>query len=315
MGVVLSNKQTAILAGDLTPKFLATVSRVGEPNVVPVLSLSPLEPGVACFAEFMIWKTKANLTETGRAAILALDLKLNYFAAHGAFRGFVHSGPVFDLMAGHPMFRYNPYNGIRSAGTIELDAVDVAGQLPALGVLAAHLRAGRLAKAAAGQSGRAYGGTAGLARASAPGTRGTGPMPTRVAEKFGRLKALKAVAWPVNDSGGCGAGGGGNALAGSHQGVRVLPAAGVAPAGRVGLVIADRAVAASVPDGSRVAVAVITMDPVAYQVKGLARRWRGVLLVEVTEAYSASPPVPGKLCGQSYSLPASPYPHSTCTAR
>ncbi len=264
MSVSLTERQTAILAGEMQPKFLASVSAAGEPNVVPVLSLCPCGPGTAGFAEFMLWKTKANLKETGRAAILALDAKLNYFTAHGQLTELVASGPLFDAMANQAMFRYNPYNGIRGAGSIELEAVDAEGRLPALAVLAAHLRAGRLARVAGG-----------LTRREA--------MPAPVVEKFSRLKALKAVAWPRRE--------------GQRScGVGVRPATGVAPVGRGGLVVADQAVAEAVPDGSRVAVAVITLDPVAYQVKGIARHWRGAILIDVTEAYTAGPPVPGQLC-------------------
>lgn len=262
MGVNLSDKQTALLAGEMQPKFLATVDRAGEPNVVPVLSLCPHGPGEAAFAEFMLWKSKANLKETGRAAFLALDAKLNFVAAHGSFGGFVTAGPLFDAMATQAMFRYNPYNGIRGAGKIDLEAVDAEGQVPMLAMLMTHLKAGRMAKAA---------------EHTAAAT-----MPRQVTDKFGRLKALKALAWPVD--------------AGSRKDVRVLPAAGVGPVDRGRLVIADRVLAQAVPDGSRVAVAVITLEPVAYQVKGTAHNWRGGLLIDVSESYTAGPPVPGQLC-------------------
>lgn len=269
----LSQRQWAILAGELSPKFLATLSTEGEPNVVPLLSLTPLEPellgqpGLVGFAEFMMWKTKANLQSTGRAGILALDAKLNYFTASGTLRGFEVAGPLFDRLANVEMFRYNPYNGIRAAGSIALGAITGDGRIATAALLLAHLRGGRLARAAASLPSPSA--------TSAPAD----PMPDRVAEKFGRLKALKAIAWPD------GAGG-----------VAVRPAIGVAPIGGRALVVADPAVAAAVPDGSRVALAVITLEPIAYQVKGIARRRPGSLLVEVTEAYTATPPVPGRLC-------------------
>ena len=259
MVTTLSERQTAILAGDMQPKFLASINAAGQPNVVPLLSIVPLEPGRAAFAEFMIWKTKANLLETGRTAFLAMDGKLNYVTATGRFTGFTKAGPVFDAMAIQSMFRFNPYNGLRAAGTIDIETVEAEGQIPTLGLVASHLKAGRLAKAAAG-----------LATSRV--------MPVQVAEKFSRLKAIKAIAWPV------------------AGGVKVLPAAGVAPIGRGGLLIADPAVASAVPDGSRVAVSVITLDPNAYQVKGTARVWRGALVVEVDEVYTAAPPVPGRSC-------------------
>ncbi len=292
MGVTLTDQQAAILAGELQPKFLASVSRAGEPNVVPVLSLCPCGPGVAGFAEFMIWKSKANLKETGRAALLALNAKLNFLAAHGAFGGFVTSGPIFDAMANQAMFRYNPYNGIRGAGTIDLEAVDAEGQIPMLSMLATHLRAGRLSKAAGAKAAAHAAG--GVGEAGTPAT-----MPPQVTDKFARLKALKAVAWPVaagSDKAGKGAPDGRRGEGSGGFDVRVLPAAGVAPVGCSALVVADKAIAQAIPEGSRVAVAVITLEPVAYQVKGTARHWRGALLIDVTEAYTAGPPVPGRLC-------------------
>lgn len=280
MGVTLTGKQTALLAGDMQPKFLATISGAGEPNVVPVLSLCPYEAGKAAFAEFMLWKSKANLNETKRVALAALDAKLNFVTAHGSFGGFVVAGPLFEAMATQPMFRYNPYNGIRGAGSIDLEAVDAEGRIPMLTMLLKHLKAGRMAKAAAGM------GVVGLGSGSGTGRKDT--MPRQVTEKFGRLQALKALAWPVAD--------GGSRKGKAGADIRVLPVAGVAPVGRSGLVVADKAIADKIPDGSRVAVAVITMEPVAYQVKGTARHWRDGLLIEVTEAYTAGPPVPGQLC-------------------
>jgi len=282
MVTTLSERQTAILAGDMQPKFLASINAAGQPNVVPLLSIVPLEPGRAAFAEFMIWKTKANLLETGRTAFLAMDGKLNYVTATGRFTGFTKAGPVFDAMAIQSMFRFNPYNGLRAAGTIDIETVEAEGQIPTLGLVASHLKAGRMAKAAAGAGAGAGtppgAGARPAARSAVAGLATSRVMPVQVAEKFSRLKAIKAIAWPV------------------AGGVKVLPAAGVAPIGRGGLLIADPAVASAVPDGSRVAVSVITLDPNAYQVKGTARVWRGALVVEVDEVYTAAPPVPGRSC-------------------
>ena len=278
MVTTLSERQTAILSGDMQPKFLASINAAGQPNVVPLLSIVPLEPGRAAFAEFMIWKTKANLLETGRTAFLAMDGKLNYVTATGRFTGFTKAGPVFDAMAIQSMFRFNPYNGLRAAGTIDIETVEAEGQIPTLGLVASHLKAGRLAKAAARAGTRAGAGARPSTGSAVAGLATSRVMPVQVAEKFSRLKAIKAIAWPV------------------AGGVKVLPAAGVAPIGRGGLLIADPAVASAVPDGSRVAVSVITLDPNAYQVKGTARVWRGALVVEVDEVYTAAPPVPGRSC-------------------
>jgi hypothetical protein len=47
--------------------------------------------------------------------------------------------------------------------------------------------------------------------------------------------------------------------------------------------------------GSDLAVAVITMEPIAYQVKGRYRGSRaGIGVLDITECYSASPPLVGE---------------------
>ena len=51
----------------------------------------------------------------------------------------------------------------------------------------------------------------------------------------------------------------------------------------------------TIPRATELAVSIITMDPVAYQVKGAyAGRKLGAGVVDVTESYSASPPLLGE---------------------
>jgi hypothetical protein len=109
-------------------------------------------------------------------------------------------------------------------------------------------------------------------------------MPVQVAEKFSRLRAAKALAWLD---------------AGGHP--DCLPAFPLLPAGRSRLVFGGSAVEGlgRLTAGSLVAAAVLSMEPVAYQVKGdftglrasLGRRF-GV--IDVRESYSACPPLPGE---------------------
>ena len=74
----------------------------------------------------------------------------------------------------------------------------------------------------------------------------------------------------------------------------------MASAGAAGLVWGGSGAEPACPrPGQQVAAAVITMEPVAYQVKGQFQGWRSSLGrklgdIRVQEAYSASPPLPGK---------------------
>jgi hypothetical protein len=109
-------------------------------------------------------------------------------------------------------------------------------------------------------------------------------MPAQVREKFSRLKAVKAAAFID---------------AGGHP--ECLPALAMVSVGSTGLVWGGCGVedlTGSEP-GSPIASAVITMEPIAYQVKGEFQGWhqslgRKLAAIKVLEAYSASPPLPGK---------------------
>ncbi len=108
-------------------------------------------------------------------------------------------------------------------------------------------------------------------------------MPFQVREKFSRLRAAKAVAF-LSDSG--------------HP--DCLPALAMVSAGSAGLVWGGHGtkdLSAPKP-GAPIAAAVITMEPIAYQVKGDFQGWhlslgRKLGVIEVREAYSACPPLPG----------------------
>ncbi len=49
------------LAGETTPKFLATLDSSGRPNCVPVISITPYKDDLLIFGEFMLNKTRSNL--------------------------------------------------------------------------------------------------------------------------------------------------------------------------------------------------------------------------------------------------------------
>ena len=121
-------------------------------------------------------------------------------------------------------------------------------------------------------------------------------MPIQVVEKFSRLRAAKALAWLD---------------AGGHP--DCLPAFPMVPAGASRLVFGGAAEDMSgLTAGSRVAAAVLTMEPVAYQVKGDFAGLRSSLgrrlgVIDVREAYSACPPLPGeRLPSAAETAPAPP---------
>jgi hypothetical protein len=254
------------LAGARTPKFLATRDADGVPNVVPVLSLEAADEQTIIFGELMIWKTRRNLEADRRVAIMVLTPALRAWTIKAEFVEFQRSGPFYDqLMAGENV-RYNAYGGIRSAGVIRV--LEVTRELKlSQGALLLDTARGRW-----------------LARRLSHDGPVPGTMPVQVVDKFSRLRAAKALAW-LDDGG--------------HP--DCLPAFPLLPAGRSRLVFGGAAVEglADATLGSPIAAAVLSMEPVAYQVKGgfaglrsgLGRRF-GV--IDVRESYSACPPLPGE---------------------
>jgi len=255
------------LSGLRTPKFLATRDADGVPNVVPVLSLEAVDERTIVFGEMMIWKTRRNLEADPRVSILVLSPDLRAWTVRGRFVEFQRSGPYFDHIASEESARYNPYGSYRSAGVIEVLGGSRASRFSQLSLLLDTARCRLLAR--------------GLPRDG----RTPPVMPVQVQEKFDRLKAAKALA--VVDASG-------------HP--DCLPGLPLLTAGRGRLVFGGAAARdlSGVAPGTTIAAAVLTLEPVAYQVKGTfagLRRSLGQVLgvIDVREAYSACPPLPGQL--------------------
>ncbi len=262
----LSTAIIEALSGPVTPKFLATRDAQGIPNVVPVISLEAADEGTIIFGEMMIWKTRRNLEADARVSILVLPADLRGWTIRGRFAEFQRGGPHYEHIMESEAIRYNAYSGIRSAGVIEVLDVTRTFKLSQARLLLDTARGRWLAR-----------------RLSRDGTEG-GAVPPQVQEKFDRLRAAKVLAY-LDASG--------------HP--DCLPAFPLLPAGPARLVWGGRAPedAADLTPGSPVAAAVITGEPVAYQVKGEFAGWRRSLgrrlgVIDVREAYSASPPLPGK---------------------
>lgn len=262
------------LAGMRTPKFLATRDAGGIPNVVPVLSLEAADEQTIIFAEMMIWKTRRNLQADRRLAIMVLAPDLRGWTVRGRFVGFQTTGPHLDRIMANENMRYNAYGGIRSAGVIQVAEVTRTFKLSQARVLLDAARSRWLARR--------------LARDGPPPEAASLPdrqaMPVQVRDKFGRVQAAKALA--ILDAGG-------------HP--DCLPALSLVPAGPARLVFGGATAEdlAALAPGSPIAAAVLSMEPVAYQVKGefagsRASLGRRLGVIDVREAYSASPPLPGQ---------------------
>ena len=264
---MLTKEIIEAFAGEMTPKFLATIGPQDVPNVVPIISLVAPDPETLIFGEFMIQKTRRNLERSAKVSAMVVTDDLKIWTVRGDFEKFATTGPFLDKLNQSAMFRYNAYMGISRAGVIKVKDVTSHAKLS---------KAALLMDLAAVQLGR---------RVARPKNGGTTAMPAQVLEKFSRVKAVRAFSALDRD--------------GYPD---TMLAMTMMPAGDRALVFAPWEFADRLDALERdapVAASIITFDPVAYQVKGT---WQGLkrhlgfrlASMNVTEVYSACPPLPGK---------------------
>lgn len=258
----------AALSGEMTPKFLATRSADGVPNAVPLTSIMPagdVEDRLI-FGNFLLRKSVGNLDSDPRVGILVITTDLEGWVLQGEFIGWQRTGDYVDRINSTDLLRYNAYTGIRNAGLVQVREVLQHFRISKLRVLTDYL----------------------LARAAAvPPTplEEAVTMPVVVRKKFSPMTAVRVLAFL--DGAGC---------------PLTIPVLSLQPAGESALVCAEGAVAdllEPLPARTKVAVSLLTLDVVSFQVKG---QWLGsqrvlgapVGMMKVAAVYAGGPPIPGR---------------------
>lgn len=109
-------------------KFLATVDTEGNPNVVCVSSLMPLDEETLTYANMMGVKTPRNLENTKKVAINIFIPKKNIsYQIKGELIEFQKGGPILEKYASLPALKYDPYFEIKSIGLIKVKEVYSSG--------------------------------------------------------------------------------------------------------------------------------------------------------------------------------------------
>jgi hypothetical protein len=256
----------AALSQEMTPKFLASRSADGLPNVVPCTSIMPAgdRPDRLILGNFLLRKSVANLDADPRLGILVITTDLEGWVLQGDFAGWQRTGDYVDKLNNTDLLRYNAYTGIRNAGIVEVRAVLRHFRIPKLRVLADYLlaRAAHLAGHPAGNSEPAV------------------DMPPVVRKKFSPMTAVRVLAF-LDDQGY----------------PRVEPLLSLQPAGTQALICAGAPDA--IPAGTPVAANLLTLDVVSFQAKGHwlgSRRFLGTPVggMSVTAVYAGGPPIPGR---------------------
>lgn len=246
-------------------KFLATVSREGIPNVVLILSQVPVAPGKVAFGEFMMVKTLANLESNPRVASIALTEKLEMAGFKGEVEYWAESGEYVDKINDIELFRYNAYGGINNIAVLDLLEI-----LP-LPEKISLLKAGRefLSMRAAG---RPAGGNGAL-------------VPEAITSKFNGIMSIKVLAFAGEDG---------------FPEVRPIFGVRMSAGGEMKFKISSyNKRLGEIKPGAPVAMNVLTMDLLSYQLKGVLKRFEkraGVEMgvVQVDSAFSCIPPLIGE---------------------
>ena len=119
-GISLPDGARTIYEQGEVAKFLATASAGGEVNVALIVSQTPTDEGKIVFGDFMMVKTKKNLSENGRVASLAITPKLEIAGFKGDVEGWTDTGPYIDLVNSIEFFRYNAYMGIHNVAPMTI---------------------------------------------------------------------------------------------------------------------------------------------------------------------------------------------------
>ena len=247
------------LSGEMTPKFLATRSAAGEPNVVPLISLLPAddEPDLLFFGNFLLRKSIANLEADPRVSVLVITPSCAGGGCAASSSNSSAAARYVERQMSGSLLRYNAYTGVRNAGLIRVTAVEDRFNISKLRVLSDYA----LAKLTRPES-----------RSRAPGCAVPGP----VQKEFSLLQAVKVLAW-----------------IGPDGWPACVPALSLQPAGRSEMVAWLGGRGTTPPHGSRVAGNVLTFDAVSYQVKGTWAQHGRAGTLAVSEVYAGGPPYPG----------------------
>lgn len=248
------------LRGEMTPKFLATRSAVGAPNVVPCISLQPADDqlDIVFFGNFLLRKSIVNLKEDSRVGILVITPELNGWILKGDFVEFQRTGAYVEKVMSGSLLRYNAYTGIRDAGIICVRSVEYIFAISKMQVMTDYLRAR----------------CAGILK---PGHTGDGvAMPHQVQNEFAKMIAVKVLAW-IGDDGY----------------PMVVPTLSMQPMGAENLICHPLPTLPHPPTDVQVATNILTFEAISYQAKGKWNLHGDIGKIRVQEVYAGGPPLPG----------------------
>jgi len=250
------------LQGEMTPKFLATRSADGVPNIVPCVSLLPdLEKSdLVFFGNFLLRKSIKNLEGDPRVAILVITEQLNGWILKGKFLEFQSSGAYVDRQKSGTLLRYNAYTGVRNAGLIRVESLVGSFQISKLQVALAYFKAWLTSLS----NDRSH---------AIETTR----IPQPVQKEFARMIAVKVLAWIDQD-----------------EYPMAVPALSLQPKDNQHMLgYFNLPNLPLPPTNATVATNILTFEAISYQMKGIWQKFGRTGVVHIQEIYAGGPPYPG----------------------
>jgi hypothetical protein len=110
-----------IIAAPDSTKMMATVDEQGFPNIATVGSITAIDSETIAFAELFIKKTKENLENVNKVAIIIFKGPMVGYQLKGTFAGFQTSGPIFESFSEKVMSAMKLQ--IKSVGIIKVDDI------------------------------------------------------------------------------------------------------------------------------------------------------------------------------------------------
>ena len=247
----------------LTPKFMVTKDSNNEPNVALVMTWTLYEGNRLVYGDFMTVKSRENLTKGNREmSVLVFTRGLDSWLIRADFESFHRNDEIYEFIAQTPLFRYNQYTNARAAGVAEAISSSEKFGISKLAVLSSFMKV-KMAK-----------------RKVPIEDSEEGNMPQNVFKAFSQMAAVKILALVADD---------GYPVA--------FPEFGMLPAATNTIVVKrgeEKRRGFMLHEGQRVAISLVTLEPAAFQLKGIFHVIDDSLgYVRLDRVYACSLPRPG----------------------
>jgi len=246
-----------------TPKFMITQDENGEPNSSLIMSWTVYEGNKLVYGDFLSEKTRKNVNAgNSKMAIMVFTMNLDSWLIKADFESYHWNDDIYEFIAQTPLFRYNQYTNARGAGVAEAISLSDKYGISKLSVLSSFIKT-KLAK-----------GKAQVIETT------EGNMPKNIFDVFSQMAAVKVLAFIDED---------GYPAA--------FPEFGMLPVSSNTVVMKrseEKRRGFSLHDGQRVAISLVSLEPAAFQMKGIFHEIdENNAYVTLDRVYACSLPRPG----------------------